>query len=76
MLDTAALKTLTQQDFAMLGFGEVAYIRPVMVQGEEIFAVMGANGRQIGLAVAALAGDRDSADMAANGEDLVVVALN
>ena len=37
----------------------------------EIFAVMGANGRQIGLA-----GDRDSADMAANGEDLVVVALN
>lgn len=71
MLDTTELKTLTQQDFAMLGFGEVAYIRPVMVQGEEIYAVMGANGQQIGLA-----GDRDSADMAAGGEDLVVVALN
>ena len=71
MLDTTALKTLTQQDLAMLGFGEVAYIRPVMVQGEEIFAVMGADGRQIGLA-----GDRDSANMAADGEELVVVALN
>jgi hypothetical protein len=71
MLDTTTLKTLTQQDFAMLGFGEVAYILPVLVQGEEIFAVMGANGRQIGVA-----GDRDSANMAADGDDLVVVALN
>lgn len=71
MLDTAALKTLTQQDFAMLGFGEVAYIRPVMVQGEEIFAVMSADGRQIDLA-----GDRNSADMAAFDKDLAVVALH
>lgn len=71
MLDTTTLKTLTQQDFAMLGFGEVAYVRPVRVQGEEIFAVMGADGRQIGLA-----GDRDSADMAAFGKDLVVVAVH
>jgi hypothetical protein len=71
MLDTAALKTLTQQDLAMLGFGEVAYVRPVTVQGEQIFAVMGADGRQIGLA-----GDRDSADMTASSEDLLVVALH
>ena len=71
MLDTTALKTFTRQDFAMLGFGEVAYVRPVTVQGEEIFAVMGANGRQIGLA-----GDRNSADMAAFDQDLVVVAMH
>lgn len=71
MLDTAELKLLSQRDLAMLGFGEVAYIRPVMVQGEEIFAVMGADGRQIGLA-----GNLDGAIMAADNEDLAVVALN
>lgn len=71
MLDTAALKTLTQQDLAMLGFGEVAYIHPMTVQGEQIFAIMGADGRQVGLA-----GDRDSASMAAYRENLVVVAVN
>ena len=71
MLDTAALKTLTQHDLAMLGFGEVAYVRAVTVQGEEVFAIMGADGRQIGLA-----GDRDSADMAAFDKDLVVVATH
>ncbi len=71
MLDITALKTLTQQDLAMLGFGEVAYIRPMTIQGEQVFAIMGADGRQIGLA-----GDRDSAGMAADGENLAIVALN
>lgn len=71
MLNSTGLKTLTQQDLAMLGFGDVAYVRPVMVQGEEIFAVMGADGRQIDLA-----GDRKSADMAAFDKDLAVVALH
>lgn len=71
MLDAAELKTLTQQDLAMLGYGEVAYIRPVNLQGEEVFAIMGADGRQIGLA-----GDQASASMAATDEDLTVVALN
>lgn len=71
MLDTSALKTLTQQDLAMLGFGEVAYVRTVMVQGEELFAVMGADGRQVGLA-----GDADSAAKAAHNQDLMVIALH
>ena len=71
MLDTPVMRTLTQRDLAILGFGEVAYVRPVMVQGEEVFAVMGADGRQIGLA-----GDHYSAAMAANGQDLMVVALH
>lgn len=71
MLNTATLKTLTQQDFTMLGFGEVAYIRPMIIQGEQVFAIMGADGRQIGLA-----GDNDSATGAAQDEDLVVIALN
>ncbi len=71
MLDTTTLKTMTQQDLATLGYGEVAYVRPITVQGEEIFAIMGADGRQIGLA-----GDRLGADMAAESENLLIVALN
>ncbi|MDH5410362.1 MAG: DUF1150 domain-containing protein [Alphaproteobacteria bacterium] len=71
MLNITALKTITQQDLAMLGYGEIAYIRPLIIQGEQVFAVMGADGRQIGLA-----GDRDSANRTAYGEDLVVFALN
>jgi hypothetical protein len=71
MLDTAELKGLTQQDLAMLGYGEVAYLRQVDVQGEEVFAIMGADGRQLGLA-----GDRASASLAAAEENLVIVALN
>jgi len=71
MLNTTEMKTLTQQDLAMLGFGEVAYVRAVTIQGEEIFAVMGANGRQIGLA-----GDRGSAEMAAFDKDLLLVAIH
>lgn len=71
MLDMTAMKSMTQQDLAALGYGEVAYIRPITIQGEEIFAIMGADGRQIGLA-----GDRVGADMAAESENLVIVALN
>lgn len=71
MLNTSGLKSLTQMDFAMLGYGEVAYIRPMRIQGEEVFAIMGADGRQIGMA-----GDWHDANRAALGEDLVVVALN
>ncbi|NIQ93161.1 MAG: hypothetical protein GWN87_02295, partial [Desulfuromonadales bacterium] len=46
-------------------------VRPIAVQGEEVFAIMGADGRQIGLA-----GDQLGADMAAESENLVIVALN
>lgn len=50
MLDAVNLKSITQQDLAALGTDEVAYVRHVVVQGEDLFAIMAANGRQIGLA--------------------------
>lgn len=50
MLDTVNLKTITQQDLATLGLGEVAYVRSVTVEGEHVFAIMAANGQQVGLA--------------------------
>jgi len=71
MLETVTLKAMTQQDLAVLGIGEIAYLRPVSVQGEEVFAVMGADGRQIGMAP-----DRESAAGAALQHELVVVPLH
>ena len=71
MLETVTLKALTQQDLVALGIGEIAYLRAVSVQGEEIIAVMGADGRQVGLAP-----DRNSAVIAAMQRDLLVVPLH
>jgi hypothetical protein len=71
MLETVTLKALTQQDLAALGIGEIAYLRSVSVQGEEIIAVMGADGRQVGLAP-----DRDSAVLAASQNELLLVPLH
>ncbi len=71
MFDMNALRTMTAQDMATLGFGRIAYIRAISVQGEEVFAVMGADGRQLGLA-----SDRESADIMAHRNDLSVVPLH
>lgn len=71
MLETVTLKAFTQQDLAVLGTGEIAYLRAVSVQGEEVVAVMGADGRQVGLAP-----DRDSAVIAAFQHELLVVPLH
>ena len=71
MLEAVTLKAMTQQDLAVLGIGEVAYLRPVSVQGEEVVAVMGADGRQVGMAP-----DRATATAAALQNDLVVVPLH
>jgi hypothetical protein len=71
MLEPVTPRSLSQQDLAALGIGEVAYLRTVSVQGEEIVAVMGADGHQVGLAP-----DHDTAVVAALQHDLVVVPLH
>lgn len=71
MLETVPLKTMTQQDLAALGAGHIAYVRALSVQGEEVFAVMGADGRQVGLAP-----DIESAESAAYQHDLLIVPLH
>lgn len=71
MLETVSLKAMTQQDLAVLGAGEVAYVRALSVQGEEVFAVMGADGRQIGVAP-----DYNTAATAALQQDLIIVPLH
>lgn len=71
MLEPVTPRTLSQRDLAALGIGEIAYLRAVQVRGEEIVAVMGADGRQVGLAP-----DYDSAVIAALQHDLMVVPLH
>lgn len=71
MLDTVALKDFTQQDLAILGVGEIAYVRPVQSQGENTYAVMGANGQRLGVAP-----DYEAAVTAAYENDLLVVPLH
>ena len=71
MLDTIKLKTITAQDLAAFGIGEVAYLRPVEVEGEVMFAIMAANGQQIGLAP-----DYDRAVGAIEQHDLELASIH
>lgn len=71
MLDAVALKSITQRDLAALGLGEVAYVRPVVIQGEDLYAIMAANGLQIGLA-----GSHDQAVTAIHDHSLGYASLH
>ena len=54
--DAAAVGAMSSQDFAMLGLGQVAYVRPGEQDGHVGFGVHAANGERI-----AFAADRDVA---------------
>ena len=43
-------RTLTPAQFAELGVSQVAYIKPVTVEGKQVFAIHAANGVPMGLA--------------------------
>ncbi|WP_149540160.1 DUF1150 family protein [Siccirubricoccus phaeus] len=45
-----ALKQLSPADWARFGTGEIAYLRPVMVNGVRAVAIHGADGQPIGAA--------------------------
>lgn len=49
MTNTELLKPETT-DLAQLGLNFVAYVRPVVVEQEEVFAICAADGTQMGLA--------------------------
>lgn len=46
----AALKRLSVADWARFGAGEIAYVRPVVVNGVEAIAIHAADGTPIGAA--------------------------
>jgi hypothetical protein len=53
ILSTAALRSLSQQDFARLGVEDVAYLRPVVLNGAAAFSIHAADGTPIGAAPSA-----------------------
>ena len=52
-LSAATLRSLSVQDFARLGAEEVAYLRPVVLNGALAFAIHAADGTPIGAAPSA-----------------------
>jgi hypothetical protein len=50
VLTAAALRNLSARDFAQLGAEEVAYVRPVILNGAQAFAIHAADGTPIGAA--------------------------
>ena len=60
MLDTDKLRDISAHDLAMLGADDLAYVRPILLENETLFAVNSADGRQI-----AVADDMETALLAA-----------
>jgi hypothetical protein len=60
------IRHLTQAQLAQLGVAQIAYVRPVLVNGEQGFAIHAADGTPM-----AVAGDRDVAFAAILQQDMV-----
>jgi hypothetical protein len=52
-LTASALRNLSTRDFARLGAAEVAYLRPVVLNGAQAFSIHAADGTPIGAAPSA-----------------------
>lgn len=65
------LKNLSSQDFLNFGVEDVAYIRPVTVEGASAFAIHRADGTPISVAES-----MDAAIMSARYNDLEPLAVN
>ena len=48
-MQTATMIAITPQDLMVLGLNHVAYIRPVVENGQHLFAVHAADGTRLGL---------------------------
>lgn len=53
VLSNAVLRNLSAQDFALLGANQVAYLRPVVLNGARAFSIHAADGTPIGAAPSA-----------------------
>ncbi len=60
------IRHLTEAQLAQLGVSQIAYVRPVIVNGQPGFAIHGADGTPM-----AVAGDRDVAFAAILQQDMV-----
>ncbi len=71
MTSTETIALMTQQDLKVLGLEDLAYVKPVTVGGETVFAVHAADGTEI-----AVAADRAVALAAIRQHDLEPVSVH
>jgi hypothetical protein len=62
---------LTEQDLTMLGIEKLAYVKPVTIKGDSLFAVHAADGTEI-----AVIADRDVAYAAVRQHSLEPVSVH
>jgi hypothetical protein len=62
---------LSPQDFAALGLDQLAFVKPIIVDGQRAFAIHAADGSKL-----AVFEDRNSAFVAARRNDLEPVGVN
>ena len=65
------IRHLTETQFAELGVAQVAYVKPVLVEGKSVFAIHAANGAPM-----ALADGRDVALAAIAQHEMVPVLVH
>lgn len=65
------LKKLSTQDFLNFGVEQVAYVRPVVIDGEHVFAIHRADGTPISIAE-----NMEEAMVSARYNDLEPLAVN
>ncbi len=69
--ERSAVRGMSATQLAQLGLSQLAYIRPVMMDGEVAFAIHGADGTPM-----AVAADRAMASEAIEQHDLMQVPLH
>ena len=63
-------RIMSDQDLATLGLQNVAYVKPVVVQGQSVFSIHAADGTEI-----AVMGDRDIALATIREHDMEAVCI-
>jgi hypothetical protein len=71
MVNLEKLRDISQQDLALLGADDLAYVRQIALEDETVFAVTAADGRQI-----AFADDFEAAILAAHEHSYYTVSVH
>lgn len=65
------IRKISPEALAMLGAPNLAYVRPVNVDGQNLFGIFAANGQQIGLSP-----DRDGAFVVVRQNDMEPMSVH
>jgi hypothetical protein len=69
-ISVQAVRTMTANQLAQLGMSQIAYVRPVMMDGEMAYSIHGADGTPM-----AVAPDHEMAVAAIEDQDLMQVLV-